>query len=75
MKNRETYVVYISDGWAVPSYRILKTVPAIRESIMLKLGEFVYYKTKPVLELLGVANKHQMFQGGFDDNFSGLPEN
>ena len=46
---------------------------------MLKLGDFVHYKTKPALELLGVclafANKHQMFQGGFDDNFSGYPEN
>ena len=46
---------------------------------MLKLGDFVHYKAKPALELLGVclafANKHQMFQGGFDDNFSGYPEN
>ena len=32
--------------------------------IMLKLSEFVYYRTK-----------YQMFQGGFGDNFSGYPEN
>ena len=55
MKNRETYVVYISDGWAVPSYRILKTVPAIRDLNMPKLREFVHYRTKPVLELLSVC--------------------
>ena len=40
------------------------------------LGEFVHYKTKGVLQLLGqFVNRHQMFQGGFDDNFSGYPEN
>ena len=80
MKNRETYVVYILDCWAVPGYSILKTgQPAIRDSNMLKLGEFVHYRTKFALELLGIclasANKHQMFQGGFDDYFSGYPEN
>ena len=57
MKNRETYVVYIIDCWAVPGYSILKTVPAIRNSNMLKLGEFVHYKTKPVSELLGVCEQ------------------
>ena len=45
---------------------------------MLKLGEFVHYRTKFALELLGIclafANKHQMFQGGFDDYFSRYPE-
>ena len=40
------------------------------------LGEFVHYMSKGVLQLLGqFVNKHQMFQGGFDDNFSGCPEN
>ena len=40
------------------------------------LGEFVHYKTKGVLQLLGqFVNRHQMFQGGFNDNFSGYPEN
>ena len=57
MKNRETYVVYIIDCWAVPGYSILKTVPAIRNSNMLKLAEFVHYKTKPVSELLGVCEQ------------------
>ena len=46
MKNRETYVVYILDCWAVPGY-----------SIMLKVGEFVHCKTKPVLESLGVCEQ------------------
>ena len=57
MKNRETYVVYILDCWAVPGYSILKTVPAIGNSNMLKLGEFVHCKTKPVLESLGVCEQ------------------
>ena len=47
MKNRETYV------YVAPGYSILKTVP----ENMLKLGEFVHYKTKPVLELLGVCEQ------------------
>ena len=55
MKNRETYVVYILDFWAVPGYSILKTVPAIGNSNML--GEFVHCKTKPVLESLGVCEQ------------------
>ena len=58
MKNRETYVVYILDCWAVPGYSILKTVPAIGNSNMLvKLGEFVHCKAKPVLESLDVCEQ------------------
>ena len=49
--------------------------PSARFEIRIhrKLREFVHYKTKPVLELLGVCE--QLFLGGFDDNFSGYPEN
>ena len=65
MKNRETYVVFILDCWAIPGYSILKTVPAIRDSNMLKLREFVHYKTKPVLELLGVCEQTSYVSGGF----------
>ena len=65
MKNRETYVVYILDCWAVPGYSILKTVPAIGDSNMLKLGEFVHYKTKPVLELLSVCEQTSNVSGRF----------
>lgn len=46
---------------------ILKTVSRIGDSNVLKLGEFVHYKTKPCLTF---SNKHQMLRGGFDDNFS-----
>ena len=69
LKNIQTYgyVVYILDCWAVPGYSILKTVPAIRDSNMLRLGEFVHYKTKPVQNCLAFANNHQMFQGIFLD--------
>ena len=65
MKNRETYVVYILDCRAVTGYSILKTDPAIRDSDMLKLGEFVHYKTKPVLELLGVCEQTSTVSGRF----------
>ena len=65
MKNRETYVVFILDCWAIPGYSILKTVPAIRDSNMLKLREFVHYKTKPVLELLGVCEQTSYVSGRF----------
>ena len=46
---------------------------AIRDSNMLKLGEFVHYKTKPLFffNCLAFESKHQMLRGGFNDNFSG----
>ena len=65
MKNRETYVVFILDCWAIPGYSILKTVSAIRDLNMLKLRVFVHYKTKPVLELLGVCEQTSYVSGGF----------
>ena len=52
------------DCWAVPGYSILETVPAIRDSNMLKLREFVHYKTKPVWELLGVCEQTSYVSGG-----------
>ena len=50
-------MVYILDCWAVPGYSILSTVPAIRNSNMLKLEEFGLCKTKTVLESLGVCEQ------------------
>ena len=64
-ENREIYVVYILDCWAVPGYSILRTVPKIRDSNMLKLGEFFHYKTKPALELLGVCEQTSNISGRF----------
>ena len=77
MKNRETYEVFILDCWAIPGFSILKTVPAIRDLNMLKLRVFVQATTRPNLfeNCLAFANKHHMFQGGFDHDFSGYPEN
>ena len=43
----------------------IKTLPVIRDSNTLKLGEFVHYKTKPVLELLGVYEQTPNVSGRF----------
>ena len=44
---------------------ILRTVPMIRDSNMLKLGEFVHYKTKSFLELLGIWEQTSNAPGRF----------
>ena len=43
----------------------IKTLTAIRDSNILKLGEFVHYKTKPVLELLAVCEQTPNVSGRF----------
>ena len=43
----------------------IKTLPVIRDSNTLKLGEFINYKTKPVLELLGVYEQTPNVSGRF----------
>ena len=46
-------------------------MPVNRDSNTLKHGEFVYYKTKLVLEFLGIYKQTPNVSG----NFSGYPEN
>ena len=49
----------------------IKTLPVNRDSNTLKHGEFVYYKTKLVLEFLGIYKQTPNVSG----NFFEYPEN
>ena len=78
LKQKESQSYHIFDKFFVKTerrtqftFRLLDrsglqyTVPAIRDSNILKLGEFVHYKTKRVLELLGVCEQTSNVSGRF----------